>query len=704
MTAGILGKFDSILNLKIALNGMDAVINSSVSKTVVIEPTEEQIKAWLESQGVVFGIKKEAVLQLADCLSNSRPITDLVIAKGKDPVNGEDGWVDFKFCTTLSAGQIEDDGRVDYYERGIINNTYVDMLIAEIIKETPGEPGRKVTGERISPIAGNPPEAPLAGEGVELSDDELAFYAEIEGHAYMEGRFLNVTREVTIDSDIDFKTGNIDFVGDLRIAGGVLSGFDVRAKGKIIIGTSIELNASVRSESDIHVHDTVRNGKDDKTLVAAAGNIFADKIDNANVFAKGNITVSKEVIGSKIKCHGCFIGKNAEVRGSEIEAVGGIEIAKVGSSRGEVKNVLASGLTLETALELELCLEKTAKLVETAEMIKNNYQQKYGPLQEDLEELSEPIKSAYDDDYLSEVLAARSKTLPRYLSIIDHLNELQKKEIRLNKQMLKKPDTFIAVSKGLSPVCIINIMLNELIIRRPTPPTIFYDKSKYDRVGTRTYKENFKIKNEEQEPDEKPEDKKQRPEKGSAAASDTDPLKDIDDIESRILTRRISPVKLSEKINELTDEDTGMHIYGLTLGMKALQQKRYKEPDIFISVGFAMYRVACDLPDGKKQIKFISKAIPLLEGVIEKDKSNAQALSTLGLIYSVTGDYKKAMELHEKAVDIASKFSIKCSIPDIYERYGQLLHDNAKRSQADADEAAAKDYAEKAENAFNLAL
>ncbi|MHC4873376.1 MAG: hypothetical protein ACYTFY_16150, partial [Planctomycetota bacterium] len=38
------------------------------------------------------------------------------------------------------------------------------------------------------------------------------------------------------------------------------------------------------------------------------------------------------------------------------------------------------------------------------------------------------------------------------------------------------------------------------------------------------------------------------------------------------------------------------------------------------------------------------------------------------------------------------------------ERYGQLLHDNAKRSQADADEAAAKDYAEKAENAFNLAL
>ena len=108
-----------------------------------------------------------------------------------------------------------EDGSVDYRDLGLIVNVRVNDLICEIVPETQGEEGMNVYGQVIAPRPGRPPLC-TAGFDTVLSADgtKLLRRRTAETFVYKGGRF-NVETTFQISSDIDVKTGNINFLGDV---------------------------------------------------------------------------------------------------------------------------------------------------------------------------------------------------------------------------------------------------------------------------------------------------------------------------------------------------------------------------------------------------------------------------------------------------------------------------------------------------------
>ena len=80
-----------------------------------------------------------------------------------------------------------------------------------------------VYGQVIAPRPGRPPLVPQGSNTVLSADGTKLFAADSGNLVYKGGRF-NVETTFQISSDIDVKTGNINFLGDVLIKGSVQEG------------------------------------------------------------------------------------------------------------------------------------------------------------------------------------------------------------------------------------------------------------------------------------------------------------------------------------------------------------------------------------------------------------------------------------------------------------------------------------------------
>ena len=67
------------------------------------------------------------------------------------------------------------------------------------------------------------------GRNTEISEDGTQLLASIAGSVEFTGRSFQVKPVLEISGNVDFSTGDLDFLGDINICGNVLSGFTVRA-------------------------------------------------------------------------------------------------------------------------------------------------------------------------------------------------------------------------------------------------------------------------------------------------------------------------------------------------------------------------------------------------------------------------------------------------------------------------------------------
>ena len=73
------------------------------------------------------------------------------------------------------------------------------------------------------------------------------------GNLYIEEYLICVNEVFTVEGDVDYETGHLDVSGDLEVKGNVRSGFDVCSGGNIIIRGMVELNAYVFAKGDIEI-------------------------------------------------------------------------------------------------------------------------------------------------------------------------------------------------------------------------------------------------------------------------------------------------------------------------------------------------------------------------------------------------------------------------------------------------------------------
>jgi uncharacterized protein (DUF342 family) len=162
------------------------------------------------------------------------------------------------------------------------------------------------------------------GNGTTLSRDGLQLYAMIDGQPLATlGNKVSVFADMKIDGDVGFKTGHIEFDGNVIVTGSVKDGFRVDAAN---------LRAVDITGGEIHLTgDAVISGTISESTIYAKGNVEAVTIRKSTIHAIGSVVVKKMIIDSTIENGGSCIVEYGRIVSSNITSKMGIQASEVGT-------------------------------------------------------------------------------------------------------------------------------------------------------------------------------------------------------------------------------------------------------------------------------------------------------------------------------------------------------------------------------------
>jgi hypothetical protein len=275
----------------------------------------------------------------------------IVVAKGKERVPGKEGKITYNFQIDYSnPGKILEDGTIDFRERGEVPFVKKGDIIASLQPSQEGIIGINLAGSEI-PVD-EIVDLPFSSEsGTILSDDSLNILAITDGQPHVDAMGnVTVNEELRIDNDVDYRTGNIHFEGNIIVKGVVKPGFVV--KGISLTANEIE-GAIIELSGDLNVAQGITNAN-----IKTVGNIYTKFINNCTIYGFGDFIVQKEIIDSSMWLSGNCQIPTGHIIASSISAKQGIEAKNIGTSSSQAP-VLRVGLDdhidkLEKMVQTEL--------------------------------------------------------------------------------------------------------------------------------------------------------------------------------------------------------------------------------------------------------------------------------------------------------------------------------------------------------------
>ena len=328
------------------------------------EVSRDILRLGLAEQGITYGVDMRMVEHIPR--DESRYFNLFLIAKGKPAFNGQNGNIIDNFPRVIERVlEVDEYDQVDYTALNLINNVEEGQEICHLIKPTEGEPGRTVLDEEIPARSGKSVPLPK-GRNTEISEDGVQLLATIAGHVEFTGRSFQVKPVLDIPGDVDFSTGDLNFLGDINIQGDVISGFTVRAMGSVHVGGVVEAGSTVEAGGDLVVVKGILG--DGTTTVQAHRSIFSKYIENSVICVRENLQTDC-IVGSYVYCGGEVLVQSGRgiIMGGRISAAQKISARAVGS-QSECKTAIALGgkpcanfereATQQEVNELEMELEK----------------------------------------------------------------------------------------------------------------------------------------------------------------------------------------------------------------------------------------------------------------------------------------------------------------------------------------------------------
>ena len=398
----------------------------------------EGIVSELTSRKVRFGLDQDAILNF---LSDRKYCTDYVFANGKQPVHGRDAKIEYFFNTNKNLQpKRNEDGSVDYKELNTISHIKKGDLLARLIKEDPGHPGKNVYGEEIKPRTVRTVKLDF-GKNISINEDKTEIYSEVTGHVNMVNDKVFVSDVYQVAADVDNSIGNIDYDGSIEIQGNIKSGFFVRATGDIIINGVVE-NAYVESGGQIVVKRGIQGMM--KGTLKAATNVMAKYIENARIIA-GGFVEAEAILNSDVSAVGevRVHGKKGLINGGTIRAGKSIETEYAGTGMGTF-TTLEVGIDpnkKERYVELNKEVTKRAKELEDMKVIINNYAAM----------LKKGVNLPKDK------LAYVQKLATDYKNQKELLEPLRGEMRMIHLEMMQSDRSYIAITKTVYPGVVLSI-------------------------------------------------------------------------------------------------------------------------------------------------------------------------------------------------------------------------------------------------------
>lgn len=303
------------------------------------ELTKELIFEALEKKKVSYGLVQETFDSLPD--DYNRYFHLFLIAKGSKPANGDNGYLlDYFLRHVERLPEMDEFGNVNYMSLGAEQNVKKGDLICEAIPPTEGIAGRTVLNQELRCKNGKSVSIPK-GKNTQVSEDGNKLIASIDGRVEFSGRYFSVKPLLEIPGNVDYSTGNINFIGDVLIHGDVCSGFSVKAMGDIKVDGVIE-SCEIEAGGDLIVVKGIVGNME--TIVRSQHNIYSKYLVNSIVHARQNVhtdSIRYSNVYSDGEVQVCS-GRGLIV-GGQIRAAQGIEAKIVGSVYESPTSVFLGG-------------------------------------------------------------------------------------------------------------------------------------------------------------------------------------------------------------------------------------------------------------------------------------------------------------------------------------------------------------------------
>jgi|GEM_PF-1960256 uncharacterized protein len=321
------------------------------------------LKTFLAEKGITYGILEE---EIENIFKQEKFDKSIIVARGKKVMNGKDGNTIYYFDTVIKP-KMDEKGNIDYKELNIIQNVHEGAKLAEIIPPEPGVDGVTVFNEIISPLPGIQPQLPIGKNTRADTGNPNILLSEIEGSVKLKGTVVDVELVITIRENVDFSTGNIDFLGPVIVNGDVKSGFKVKSLDDVQVNGVVE-DAVIEAGGNVLLK-TGFIGRGHGEIIAQ-GDVTAKFCENQTISAKGNIHISEYAMHSKIQTSGTLTitEKNGLIVGGETYAVNGI-IAKTAGNDNYTPTALFAGVDLEFNEKLHSAKESLAENIENQNKI-----------------------------------------------------------------------------------------------------------------------------------------------------------------------------------------------------------------------------------------------------------------------------------------------------------------------------------------------
>lgn len=285
------------------------------------ERTSGDILDLLRHKEISYGILEDEAIET---WIKKSTIDSITVAEGFSAEPGENGKVDYHFqIDYTNPGKIDEDGTIDFRDRGETPFVKTGDLLAAITPAKQGKSGTTVSG---TPIPVEEVEEPVfeTGPGTQLSEDGLSILASIDGQPHLDKLgTVSVNPELVIPGDVDYETGNITFEGNIIVKGMIKEGFSV--KGINLTAQEIE-GGIIDISGDLNVSAGIT-----EATISAQGNIHAKFINKSKISSFGDLCVTKEIIDSTILISGKCRNETGHIIACTISSKLGVEAGKIGT-------------------------------------------------------------------------------------------------------------------------------------------------------------------------------------------------------------------------------------------------------------------------------------------------------------------------------------------------------------------------------------
>jgi uncharacterized protein len=418
------------VTLTVSKDSMAASVLIRVPKNEDTVVTAQEILSELEKAGVVFGIDHAAIERAVNERQFNVPVR---VAVGRQPERGINSSFVYHFDTSSTHKPKEDsDGHVDYHDISFIQNTEAGAVLATKIPPTTGQPGCTVLGKEVVGPSGR--DIPFSnGANTDVSSDGLTLKSTAGGVIQFTRGKISVSNVISIPTDVDHTTGNIDCKGSVKVAGHIKAGYSVIVDGDLEVSGNVE-DATVDAKGSIYIKGGFFG--DGKGVMKAGGDIVVKFAEGQKMIAGNDVIAGGEIINCQVLAreHVTLNGRRSKILGGDVKAGKEIRAAFIGSTAGTLTN-------LTVAYDVEL-------MTQYSEITKEMQR-----LKDDAPRVKEALYSLYRLQMEGKLPPEKKTVLDKFEVFLKELpgslEELEKKRAVLEQSLSKFKDARIIADDTL---------------------------------------------------------------------------------------------------------------------------------------------------------------------------------------------------------------------------------------------------------------